>query len=165
MANVLFIGDLHLGHSNIPRFRPQYTSEEEQYEDLYRKWHSKVTKRDVVYLMGDCCFTHKRLQDIKSWAGTKKLIVGNHDLERGITMQDVVNTFDSVHSLLKYKEFWLSHAPIHPDELRGKHNIHGHIHNHVIADSRYINVCVEQCDGVPVSLCEIRERMGEHGNN
>ena len=64
--------------------------------------------------------------------------------------------------LYKYKEFWLSHAPIHPCELRGKRNIHGHVHqNHVMdehhkRDNRYINVCVENTDGAPVSLDKIR---------
>ena len=29
---------------------------------------------------------------------------------------------------LKEHGMWLSHAPIHPDELRGKPSVHGHCH-------------------------------------
>ena len=31
-----------------------------------------------------------------------------------------------MYSLYRWHEFWLSHCPIHPGELRGKLNIHGH---------------------------------------
>jgi calcineurin-like phosphoesterase family protein len=163
MANVLFIGDLHHGHKNIPRFRECYQSEQDQYEDLFKKWHSVVTKRDVVYVMGDCCFTSERLKEFSQWVGKKILIMGNHDRDK-LSMQELVDAFNGeIYSLKKYKEFWLSHAPIHPEELRGKHNIHGHTHKHCMeyeAD-KYINVCVEQLEGIPISLCEIRKRILE----
>lgn len=42
---------------------------------------------------------------------------------------------NKVYSLVKYKGFWLSHAPIHPEELRGCKNIHGHCHDAVISDT------------------------------
>lgn len=75
------------------------------------------------------------------------------------TMKDLVEAFDEVYSLKKYKEFWLSHAPIHPDELRGKVNIHGHTHYHNISDARYVNVSMEQINFMPIELHEIREQL------
>lgn len=141
MANVWFCSDLHLGHRNIAKYRG--LTEEEQYELLYKEWHSKVTKRDVVYVLGDCCFSKERLSDFSKWRGEKRLILGNHDTEHA-TIKELAEVFTEIHSLRKYKNFWLSHAPLHPDELRGRINIHGHTHYHVINDKRYINICLEQ---------------------
>ena len=159
MAEVYFIGDMHLGHKNIQKYR-DVENEEAQYEQLKEKWHSVITKRDRVYLLGDACFTVERLKDLSTWTGDKVLICGNHDLDR-VTMKEIVDSgaYSAVYSLLKYKEFWLSHCPVHPDELRGKMCIHGHIHNHLIDDDRYINVCVEHVDGIPRSLQSIREQI------
>lgn len=165
MAEVYFIGDLHLGHKNIHLYR-DVSDEQSQYEMLKEKWHSVVTKRDRVYLLGDACFTKERLRDLSTWVGDKLLICGNHDLDK-LSMKEIVdsNTYSAVYSLLKYKEFWLSHCPIHSDELRGKHCIHGHIHNGLIADERYVNVCVEHVNGKPISLQEIRKRVYKGENN
>ncbi len=57
-------------------------------------------------------------------------------------------------SLVKYKNFWLSHAPVHPGELSGKKNLHGHTHFELMGDPRYINVCVEYAKS-PVRLEDI----------
>ena len=64
--------------------------------------------------------------------------------------------FDEVYGFHKYKEFWLSHCPIHPQELRGKYNIHGHVHHNNIPDKNYFNVCIEALNGLPIKLDEIR---------
>ena len=96
---------------------------------------------------------------MKTWAGAKKILIcGNQDLDHH-TMKDLVEAYDEVYALKKYKEFWLSHAPIHPDELRGKVNIHGHTHYHNIADDRYVNVSMEQINYTPIELHEIRAKI------
>lgn len=159
MANVFFIGDMHLGHKNIQNFRPERT-EEQQYEWLKDSWHYVVGKRDTVYCMGDVAFSHERLEQFSKWQGRKILVCGNHDLDQGPCMKEQVKYYDDVFSLLKYKEFWLSHCPIHPDELRGRMNIHGHTHNHIIQDNRYINVCVENLvNGQPIGLDRLRRMI------
>ena len=124
MSEVYFIGDLHLGHKNIQKYR-DISSEEEQYEILKDKWHSVVTKRDKVFVLGDACFTYNRLIDFSGWIGDKVLICGNHDTDK-LSMKQIVDsgTYSNIYSLLKYKEFWLSHCPLHCNELRGKKNIH-----------------------------------------
>lgn len=126
MSAVYFLSDLHLGHKNICKFRPGFTSVEEHNALIKENYHKRVTKRDTVYFLGDVAFDAESLADVKTWAGAKKiLIAGNHCLDH-FSMKDLVEAYDEVYSLKKYKEFWLSHAPIHPDELRGKINIHGH---------------------------------------
>lgn len=159
MANVLFIGDIHGGHKNICNFRPQFNSEKEHLEFIKHCYHTKVTKRDKVFFMGDIAFSFEALQEISTWEGKQKILIcGNHDLDR-IGMKTVSQYYDEVYSLLKYKEFWLSHCPIHPDELRGKLSLHGHTHIHNIDDPRYFNTSCENINYTPISLHEIREIM------
>jgi len=159
MANIFFCADLHLGHKNIHKFRTDFESEEHHRAIIKENYHNVVNKRDTVYMLGDICFSHEALNEIKSWKGRKILICGNHDLAKGITMQDLCNTYDSVYSLLKYKEFWLSHAPIHPAELRGRYNLQGHIHFATLDDPRYFNCCLENTEYKPIDLNTVRQRM------
>lgn len=160
MAKVYFIGDLHAGHKNVHKFRSQFNSEEEHFQAMKENYHSVVTKRDKVYFMGDAVFTLERLIDVASWNGTKVLICGNHDLDN-IDMKTLSMYFDEVHAFCRYKEFWLSHCPIHPDELRGRKNIHGHTHNFNIDDARYFNTSLENIDFKPISLEEVKTRFEE----
>lgn len=159
MANVWFTSDLHLGHKNIANFRTQFESELHHREVIKENYHKVVTKRDKVFLLGDVAFTQETLDDVGTWVAEKKvLIVGNHCIDN-IKMSEVCKHFDEVYSLKKYKEFWLSHAPIHPQELRGKYNLHGHMHFETVDDPRYLNLCLEHTDYTPIDLNEVRKRL------
>lgn len=151
--NVWFCSDLHFGHKNIHKFRQNIQSEEENRYSIIRDWHRLVTKRDSVYVLGDAAFTMETIDSFKSLPGKKILIRGNHDL---LNTSVYLKYFADVYGIVKYKEFWLSHAPIHPDELRGNVNLHGHVHYESIRkpfdpvrdvkqelDPRYVNCCVE----------------------
>lgn len=160
MANVWFISDIHAGHKNIANFRKDFSSEEEHYEYVKRKYHEVVTKRDKVFFLGDIAFNKERLDDVATWTAERKvLICGNHDRD-SLSMQELTNAFDEVYALKKYKEFWLSHAPIHPNELRGKYNLHGHVHYATLDDKRYFNCCLENTDYGPIDLNTVRKRLG-----
>lgn len=159
MSGVYFLSDLHLGHKAICKYRTCFMTAEENHQVIKQRYHSVVNKRSKVFFLGDVAFTKEALYDVKTWEGESKiLILGNHDNDFHKT-KELTEVFDEVYSLRKYKEFWLSHAPIHQDELRGKVNIHGHTHNHVIDDKRYVNVCMEQIDYTPISLDGIRQIM------
>lgn len=138
--SVYFCSDLHFGHKNIQKFRTTCVSEEDNRQIIKDDWKDKVRKNDVVYILGDACFTMETVADFEILPGRKILIRGNHDL---LNTAVYLKYFEGVYGLLKYKEFWLSHAPIHPDELRGKVNLHGHVHYATIPDNRYFNCCVE----------------------
>lgn len=149
MGQLYFCSDLHLDHKNIGKHRSivkgffrDFENESEHREWIKEEWHRTVTKRDKVFCNGDILFSQEALEDFRTWPGKKVLICGNHDRDN-LSMEDLLTAFDEVYSLLKYREFWLSHAPIHSDELRGKYNIHGHTHFHKIDDWRYYNACVE----------------------
>jgi len=171
MSKVYLTSDLHLGHKNIHKFRPDFKTAEEHHEIIFDNLASSINKRDSLILLGDVCFTRDWLERIKTIKClSKTLIVGNHDLERGLTMRDMVETYDRVFALWEKKHFWLSHAPIHPQEIRGrKANIHGHLHGNMVwkrteqtheaggmdeIDTRYINVCIEHTDWKPIPFSE-----------
>ncbi len=157
MSKVYFWSDLHLGHKSIVKFsgpmRGHVSSTEEHDEWIVNQWNSVVKKRDIVYVLGDVCFDINKMVLFNKMNGTKYLIMGNHDeFDIGVYLK----YFKKVKGFIKHKGFWISHAPIHPDELRGKFNIHGHVHANTILDARYINVCPEH-NSVPVLFDDLIE--------
>lgn len=158
MSTPRFCADLHKKHKRIANYRPLFESME--HNDLYWKYllESMCTKRDTMYFLGDIIFDKSELEFIKNLPGTKILIAGNHCTEY-VHMRDLVTAYDEVHGLLKYKEFWLSHCPLHKDELRGKKNIHGHVHAQSVPDISYLNVSVDSSfmNFKPRTLFEVRE--------
>lgn len=130
---------------------------EEHDNYIVRQWNSVVSKNDLVYVLGDVCFDKTKLPLLKRMKGNKHLILGNHD---EFSLETYKPYFNKIHGFMKYKGVaWLSHAPIHPDELRGKWNIHGHVHHKTLPDYRYINVGVEVLDGKPISWDELQVIM------
>lgn len=160
MSAVYFIADLHFGHANICKFRP-FKSIEEHDDLIISRWNRRVTKRDKVFILGDACFDEGALEKIRHLNGCKHLVMGNHEF----LSPKLWEVFDYVSGPIKYKEFWLSHIPIHPEELRGKKNIHGHMHEAVIDSPDYYSVCCEQVDYTPLNLQTIRKDIkGLYGN-
>jgi len=163
VSQTFFISDLHIGHKNILKFSGDYRdgdTVDEHDHTLIVKYNSRVRKRDVCYILGDVCFDIKKMEYFDELNGTKILMLGNHDLfQLGVYQK----YFDDIIGFSKKCGFWLSHAPMHPAELRGKQNIHGHVHANSIRnayseyDKRYINVCCEVNNGYPISLDEIRD--------
>lgn len=160
MSKVFFISDLHFHHKKILQFAGDYRdgdTVEEQDHILVAKWNMVVGKRDKVFVLGDVVM-NKNLDILEELNGRKILIRGNHD---HCKTEEYLKYFDEVHGIMTYKGYWVTHAPIHPHELRGRSNIHGHVHQNLIrdyygeADPRYICVCVENCDGFPVDFQEI----------
>jgi calcineurin-like phosphoesterase family protein len=134
---------------------------EDNTEKCFASWNKLVTKRDVVYVLGDAVFTTDALTEFKKLPGRKHLVRGNHDaLDTGAYLK----AFEQVYGLLKYNEFWLSHAPIHPNELRGRVNLHGHVHYSTIQSHHYFNCCSENllpiCEEWLISLDQLREYFG-----
>lgn len=155
MSRVWLTSDWHLGHRNIAKFRPCVSSMEDNTEQLVTNYNKLITKRDIVWFLGDVAFDPEHLAVIASLPGDKRLVLGNHDTDRKVDIANLCLVFDQIHGLYRYKAAWLSHAPIHPDELRGKINIHGHTHSHFIMDDRYVNVCVENTGMRPILYQDI----------
>ena len=160
--SVYFAADLHLGHKNIHKYRPEYGTPELHDQAVLDMLNDSVTKRGVYYLLGDVAFTANAISELAKINAYNniRIVLGNHDTERGVKVGDWVNHgFKDIYALKKYKEFWLSHAPLHPDELRGKINIHGHTHDKSMQDDRYVCVSLEQTNYKLISLHEIRKNI------
>lgn len=154
------ISDLHLGHKNILKYSGALrggTTPEEHDEWIIDQINTVATKHDMLYLLGDVAFNLEHLKKLKKLR-CKQLILakGNHDVNN---YRHYTDYFAEMVGLMSHRgTFWLSHAPIHPQELRGRFNIHGHVHQNSILgedgfpDRRYINACVEMTYGVPQSL-------------
>ena len=162
MSRVWFTSDSHLGHNGVIRFRKEFSSDEEHHNTIFDNIATTVGKRDTIFMLGDMTLSKEWLLKIKAIACQRKvLVLGNHDCQKGsdITIHDIVDAYDTVQSLMNYKRCWLSHAPIHPDEIRNRIlNIHGHTHYHKIDDPRYYNVCPEHHNWKPVLFTEIKEK-------
>lgn len=148
--SVYFIGCPHVGHRNIAKYRPFVKDADDNTRQFLEQWTKQIKKNDVVYVMGDAAFNYESLALFSNLAGRKILIKGNHD--DLVNTRDQLEVFEEVYSMLKYKGMWLTHCPMHPDELRGKINIHAHVHEQTVMkgwgpwrkpDPRYVNTCVD----------------------
>jgi len=152
MPSVYFISDLHLGHEKIVQFRDGFGSTQAEHDSiLVERINTTVKSKDKLFILGDCIFNDKGMKAFENInCNHIELIIGNHDHPKYFPL------FEKTHGFRAYKEFWLSHAPIHIDSLRGRINIHGHVHKNTVKDNGYRSVCVEACNGYPFSIDEIR---------
>lgn len=125
---VFFIGCLHFGHKSVAIARG-FKDEFEHDEYLISQWNSVVGKKDIVYILGDITMENSKWYfRLDQLHGTKKVVLGNHDL--GKNVPDLLQYVSQVSGAVQYKGYMLTHIPIHPNEIymcRG--NIHAHIHH------------------------------------
>jgi calcineurin-like phosphoesterase family protein len=161
MSRVWLMSDLHLGHNSICKYRKTFSSAEEHHNTLFENLASTVGKKDSLILLGDVAFTSEWNAKIKTIScAHKMLIMGNHDRDK-VSILELADTYDNkVYSLLSKKNFWLSHAPIHPDEIRNRRGVlHGHTHQYCVSDGRYVNLSVEQTDYKPILWDDAVDRI------
>ena len=157
--SVFFISDLHFGHTNMATKRG-FSSADEMDQHIIQKWNSVVTKRDMVYILGDITMEKKAGYELLSQLkGDKIVILGNHD--QGQHVPELLKYVMKVAGMVNYKgDYILTHCPIHPSELafRFSYNIHGHVHENTLDDPRYINVSCEAIDYTPVEFSKLLEK-------
>lgn len=168
--------DLHLGHRNIPKYRMKpddgpldhtamfknFVDTEEHDNFIEERWREMgiKTRRDTIYVVGDIAFTAEGWERFDALPGRKVVILGNHCTEHAtVDKIAALKTVNSVHSMLKYKGMWITHAPLHPAHLRGKRNLHGHLHSELVRDPRYFNCSLEHTGMRPMPLEEIYEEF------
>lgn len=164
MSIVYIASDTHFGHNNICRYRPEFSSREAHDEYVFNGIVETVTKRDTLWLLGDCFFTWDSVEYLKEFVKACEnvnFVPGNHDTdktERVEIFKKCVQDgyFNKVGSMFSHSGFWFTHSPIHPQELYGKMNIHGHVHRKSVPDDAYINVSVENINYRPVSLQDLK---------
>jgi len=169
---VYITSDLHLGHNAIYKYRDRFKTRVEHDRYILDKIKS-LSKRDILLVLGDflfdCVDYEKYIQELSEAKCRIKLVMGNHDSLK-LYKEDCV---DVQLPLYSYKNMWVSHCPIHTQELRGRlGNIHGHLHlEHVKIghnqfsgkDKRYFNVNIDVNDYEFVRLETIQEHFNQGG--
>lgn len=164
MSRIFFAADHHFQHSNILTFKnnnghPLRTfSDIDVHDQAIIDTHNAVVKEDdLVYFLGDVIWkTNSRARDIiNSLKGRKRLCVGNHD-----DVNFLFPFFEKVYLWKYFPEHNLvaSHVPIDHADLRGKRNVHGHLHEKAVklntgcSDFNYYNVSMERTRYQPILL-------------
>lgn len=166
MPDIFFISDLHLGHKTIMNWssaRAHYTSIEEHDQSLVKRWNAVVTKRDVVWVLGDVVFPQTSAKYLGEMNGNKHVVLGNHDARKRRVLSPY---FKRIEGCTGFKDNTvLTHVPIHPSQLeyRWVCNIHGHLHENSLPDPRYYNVSADVIGLKPIPYEEIRDDLIEKG--
>lgn len=154
------IADLHLGHINLALHRG-FKCVEEQDELIISNWNKTISKKDVVYILGDITMEKDLYSKyLPKLNGIKNVVLGNHDMPQHV--KSLLEHVNKVMGMFDIKGGTLTHCPIHPMELqngRFRFNIHGHIHEEKIDDEKYICVSCEQVNYTPVPLNELIEKF------
>ena len=165
MSELFFIGDTHFGHKGIIKFsktkglRPFKTIEEHD-EELVKRWNSVVSPKDDVWHLGDAVFGARNIPIIGRLNGTKRLVMGNHDI---YDSHDYLKYFKRIVGAWQMDGMILTHIPVAEEQLeRYFMNIHGHLHQKVLDNWRYVNVSCEQTGLTPVPYDEIINRWAEY---
>lgn len=145
MSNIYFCSDLHLGHGGISKeFRSQFSNDQDHdqfFIDAFKQ--RKIRKRDIVFFVGDIIIDKKSFPLLDDIYCDRRIILGNHDIQNNRHIDDFRHYFNHIYGALRYKEFWITHMPIHTNELYDRVNLHGHVHSNTIKDDRYFNLCPE----------------------
>jgi calcineurin-like phosphoesterase family protein len=158
-AETYFISDPHFGHKNILKFSDGFrgnvlsvTTITDHDDEIIKRCNAIVQPHDILYVLGDLGNNWRRLNDINC---TKRVVLGNHDHE---SMKVYLSQLDdaTIMPMHKFQYCWITHCPIHPAELYGKKNIHGHVHTHSVRDENYVNVSVDMTAGYPINIKQIK---------
>ena len=93
-----------------------FKNEIEHDEHIIKMWNSVVDNKDVVWILGDISMEktspYYLLDRLK---GIKKVVLDNHDKPNHTT--ELLKHVRVVCGMVRYKQFILTHCPIHPSEL------------------------------------------------
>lgn len=154
---VRFISDLHFGHENMA-IKRGFSCADEMNRHIIKMWNETVTShKDITYILGDLTMESDKFYPlIGELRGVKHVVLGNHDRKQDLPY--LLQWVNSAAGMINYKKkVILTHAPIHPCELdyRFKFNVHGHVHENTLPDTRYVNVSAEAIGYVPRRLEEL----------
>ena len=165
MSEVFLGADWHFGHAKILEYesiaRP-FKDIETHDAQLIKNWNSRVTRRDVIWVLGDMFLSPKVAERVlPQLNGLIRLVLGNHDEQwfRG-RYGKWVNYIHSVHAVVPFRRnIVFSHVPLRHigERQRWHYNVHGHMHSKKIDDPNYFCVSVEHINLAPISFTELLE--------
>ena len=124
---------------------------------------SKLKKNDIVEVHGDFIFDKKNydwyITQLAKMSCRIELIFGNHDPKRLYNEPRLPRLIPQLPLYCK-DNIWMSHAPIHPEDFRGRiGNIHGHLHTKILDDKRYYNICLDQIGMNYIEYDQVRSEL------
>lgn len=178
MRKTFFTSDLHFFHANILKYtnRP-FNTVDEMNEALIANWNSRVSKSDIVWIIGDFAFADEErvVNVITRLNGEKHFVIGNHDkmFKKYDFKQELKKHNFIVHSALE--EIYVTDAA-HPQgkqhivlchfamrvwnkSHRGSWHLYGHSHGTMPDDlnSLSTDVGVDRWNCAPVEYTELKE--------
>lgn len=168
MTQRFVIADPHFGHENAIKWRPQFSSVHEMNNHIIENWNRVVLKDDdIVWILGDVCWTKESFDILYQLKGRKKIILGNHDtFPMELYMQHAETVLGAAEVKVRNAaKVIMTHIPVHPQQVSCRYdlNLHGHLHSEKIEkDSRYICVSCEHIDYTPINLDELVRSHQSH---
>jgi calcineurin-like phosphoesterase family protein len=166
MNKQIFVcSDHHFGHDNIlkfekngVRYRP-FDSLDEMHHFMIVQHNTVVRDIDTVYFLGDVVIKKEGFEVLRQLNGSKRLVRGNHDIFDDALYHQHFKRILGV-KMIPERKIVMSHIPIHESCIKDDWiNVHGHLHLNSMNNDRYINVCVEQLNFIPIPLDVIREKQ------
>ena len=146
-----YISDLHLFHENSIKFdeRP-FGSLDEMHETIKKRWNSKITNGDKVFILGDISYRGKNedlIAYLSTLKGQKILVKGNHDDISDYRYHQLfaeVCDYKEIHDSANGENYnlVLSHYPIFSWKRMGKGFILLYGHTHDSIEDAYYQSCL-----------------------
>lgn len=156
--------DHHFKHKNIMQYAGRDFASVDHMDEHMIEQHNKTVKPDdVVFLLGDIAFCgiNEANKFLDRMNGYKIMVIGNHDWDKKTKTVKAYNV-DEIHMSycmeIGETEVLMTHVPLRSTLLLDRPNVinvHGHIHEKNMLNSRYKNVSVEQIDYTPQLLTDI----------
>ena len=170
--NVYFTSDTHFGHDAILRYcmRP-FCDVHAMGEALIANWNAVITKRDIVYHLGDVFFgdPDRALQRLQRLQGKKFLIPGNHDTAKHMeVLSEVFEVLPPLYNCACHQDgtkyrVTLCHYPLLSWD-RSHHRaimLHGHHHGRLPGNGQRLDVGVDCWSFSPVRFDKILHMLSK----
>lgn len=160
--NHLFSSDYHLDHANIIKYCNRPFKDKNEMNELIIKNHNSVVKEnDYFYFMGDFCFSSRIAEFISRLNGKKVFIIGNHDRKNMFKNIGIESISDVKMIEIANQKIFLSHYAhrIWPQAHHGVWHLYGHSHGGLEDQGKSTDVGVDNCNFIPISFEELREKF------
>lgn len=178
MSLKYYVADLHLAHPGILKHCPdtrRFSSVEEMDVAIIERINERVGRHDILFILGDFCLSNlpgyvEHL--FHSINGRKRLVIGNHDLDRKGDLKKTVARLPwdvpPAHSAdckdgPQGSRVYLSHYAHRtwPAMNRGSYHFYGHSHGSLqpLGRSRDVGIDVPEMDFGPKAFAELQEGL------
>ena len=170
---VWFTADTHFGHGGaLGLFKRPFASVAEMDEAMVARWNERVVPTDDVWHLGDFAVLTNRAvregradQMLDQLHGTKRLIVGNNDLDSVRALPGWAEVADYAEVVVEGVALVLCHYAFRSwkNQHKGWWNLHGHSHGALKPLARQRDVGVDVYGFAPVTIDQIVRKQPVKG--